>query len=724
MPASAARTRAAAIKQLFCDFDIRGKFVGPWINQKWIVRLLLTKRCRLTVLVFCESTELGPGWYRRRCSRAAPSAARPGFSARARSPPRAGTVQANHDHVHGLRGALAGPDDVKDRRLDARRLNTIHDGSAGPLPLGHSLFLLDSCWGAPGKPAGQQVANAIVSRHAVPSRLARQGAVLVGFQNRSAKHHLSGMCFDSASAATALALVQASFGDARNHFHPRAHQVLLSVALSLGQRRLQAVGCADRSIVRHRSGFKSLRARSARGEKSLGAGGPKRRRNPRSSVEPRGDVRRLPPRLGRASRETAIPEGQTGLHPLPIGPVDAQEVIPGAAKHRVAGPDGHQVLQTFGHYAALADPLNRTSLSSLKFRRFLRDCGLLSSEARRRSASSSAGPLGGGEPRRCTEASLGGSAPGGLLRSGSLGPARRGSASLSVSRGGLASGLPLRVFGKALLTEVQADLLFVQARRSGSMGPARGGGGGAVARAPGKQLGVEGFRKLLQDLSQRCAPHLRPAGADPASSSLELFCGQVLGPLNQLLLEASGSEAAAAARTMESPEAVLLLRRARPGVERLFAAYASAAPGREPAWSVEATARFAEDFHVSQELGPLTVQRAFQDCIHHEGCRSGGSDAELSAATLELVLVLLAQKLHGSQQGATPLEKVLELFRLMNGIASSSGFAGRSWPPHEQLIPVPLARRASADSLTAAPRASRDAGDMTWADMLVGDEAP
>ncbi|CAK0871347.1 unnamed protein product, partial [Prorocentrum cordatum] len=60
---------------------------------------------------------VGPGGYRRALSRAASSAA--------------STVRANHDHVHRPGAALAGPDDVKDRRLDTRSLDPIHDSSAG-----------------------------------------------------------------------------------------------------------------------------------------------------------------------------------------------------------------------------------------------------------------------------------------------------------------------------------------------------------------------------------------------------------------------------------------------------------------------------------------------------------------------------------------------------------------------------------------------------------------
>ncbi|CAE7850805.1 ireA [Symbiodinium microadriaticum] len=40
-----------------------------------------------------------------------------------------------------------------------------------------------------------------------------------------------------------------------------------------------------------------------------------------------------------------------------------------------------EIQKTFGHYASLGDPLNRSTLTSQKFGRFLRDCGLLAIEA-------------------------------------------------------------------------------------------------------------------------------------------------------------------------------------------------------------------------------------------------------------------------------------------------------------------------------------------------------
>lgn len=45
------------------------------------------------------------------------------------------------------------------------------------------------------------------------------------------------------------------------------------------------------------------------------------------------------------------------------------------------------IQQTFGHYAALGDPLNRTHMSSNKFGRFLRDCGVVRSAASTSSSS-------------------------------------------------------------------------------------------------------------------------------------------------------------------------------------------------------------------------------------------------------------------------------------------------------------------------------------------------
>ncbi|CAE7805329.1 ireA, partial [Symbiodinium sp. CCMP2456] len=148
-----------------------------------------------------------------------------------------------------------------------------------------------------------------------------------------------------------------------------------------------------------------------------------------------------------------------------------------------------EIQKTFGHYASLGDPLNRSTLTSQKFGRFLRDCGLLAIEAD--------GPVSfdfAPEGRRASvrrPSKSGQESATGLARSNSAGALRRSSfggrtgprgsiglgdgaasssrrASFAVSSAQAAQAnvqLPLRVFPVPPLTQVEVDLIFVQATR-------------------------------------------------------------------------------------------------------------------------------------------------------------------------------------------------------------------------------------------------------------------
>lgn len=190
------------------------------------------------------------------------------------------------------------------------------------------------------------------------------------------------------------------------------------------------------------------------------------------------------------------------------------------APGKAALPESYErlVAQVFGYYAALGDPLNRAHISTLKFSRFLRDCGLLPCDPQgavsfqvERAAegglrrygpggrtSISKAPTGSrGERLRVSvssspsgpQASAGGypskdaAPPGGLQAGGRRasftvsahrqGGALRGSdlVSNSPGMGGLrrgsqtssAPGLPLRYFPAPPLQQVDVDLIFLQA---------------------------------------------------------------------------------------------------------------------------------------------------------------------------------------------------------------------------------------------------------------------
>eukprot|EP00439_Symbiodinium_sp_Y106_P042938 s2973_g5.t1 len=151
-----------------------------------------------------------------------------------------------------------------------------------------------------------------------------------------------------------------------------------------------------------------------------------------------------------------------------------------------------EIQKTFGHYASLGDPLNRSTLTSQKFGRFLRDCGLLAIEAdgpvsfdfapEGRRASVRRPSKTGQESATGRQGLARSNSAGALRRSsfggrtgprGSIGPGegaasclRRASFAVSSAQAAQANvQLPLRVFPVPPLTQVEVDLIFVQATR-------------------------------------------------------------------------------------------------------------------------------------------------------------------------------------------------------------------------------------------------------------------
>jgi len=311
--------------------------------------------------------------------------------------------------------------------------------------------------------------------------------------------------------------------------------------------------------------------------------------------------------------------------------------------------------QIFGHYAAIGDPLNRTTLSTLKFLRFLRDCGLVSSEVeggpkdfqfapgeRMKRSGSSSRLEGGNRPE-----------PPSVARSGSLTSLRRPSGSGLGRRGttqslqgppsvnatgrssqvftvspskmnnketnGTDNGLPLRIFPVPILNQVDADLIFVQATRVDGNSASSGANSlrrNSTSSVPAKRGSVtakrhhmtfDAFVAALRDIALRCFP-------GEAFGAYECFCERFLGPLSDTLLEVKGQDVAASAEFMAEPETMKLLERCSPGLERIYFTYAEQIAGRKPCWTSESMARFADDFELSREVSSLPMQKIFHDC--------------------------------------------------------------------------------------------------------------
>jgi len=257
-------------------------------------------------------------------------------------------------------------------------------------------------------------------------------------------------------------------------------------------------------------------------------------------------------------------------------------------------------------------------------------------------------------------------------------------------------GLPLRVFPVPLLTQVDADLIFISASRGDSVA-SNSSPGGAKKRTSNagarfgvsrgsttpakKHLSPDTFLPALQAVALRCFP------AKP-EDSLENFGDKVLLPLSEVLLEVKGQDLAFAADLVTEEETVKLLERCQPGLEQIYAHYAHDHAGRRAHWSSEAITRFAEEFDILSEVGHLPLQRIFRDCTHYESLSGKGVENEMSWSSFHLALLMIAQKVHvGPNQAIQPLDRVINLFQRFNSVASCSGVSSPWKSLEAELIP-------------------------------------
>jgi len=394
-----------------------------------------------------------------------------------------------------------------------------------------------------------------------------------------------------------------------------------------------------------------------------------------------------------------------------------------------------EIQRTFGHYASLADPLNRTTLTSQKFGRFLRDCGLLSMEAQG-AVSFNFVPegrvRGSSKPRGSVDAMMGAN-PGRLQRSNSTGslkrnslPTRRGSgagldvslesrrASFAVSNQAQSSSqLPLKVFPVPPLSQVEVDLIFVQATRPEDSQERRR----SVVKAGGgskRLMTVESFTKALVDVAmQVMAP-------EDVSNSLEDFCKRVIQPLNEVLLRSRSEDLLGVLNLKEKPQVKRLLEDCSSGLQKLFLCYAAEPTARRAHWNADSVTRFAIDFDFLGEVSNLPLQRMFQDacCQNSSNLRA---DEKLFQDGFPLFLLMLANKTHAGQACPVEQDRVPLLFQRINAIACTSTQAPRFGLAKEPLLPLPKemgTRRSSLQSLGLEDSRRHEETGLSWDELL------
>mmetsp|Transcript_38075 Transcript_38075/g.91377 ORF Transcript_38075/g.91377 Transcript_38075/m.91377 type:complete len:677 (-) Transcript_38075:135-2165(-) len=321
------------------------------------------------------------------------------------------------------------------------------------------------------------------------------------------------------------------------------------------------------------------------------------------------------------------------------------------------------VQQIFCYYASLGDPLNIAYISTLKFNRFLRDCGLLSAEA--------AGPVSFRIDRPQT-----GHTPKPVVVNGrgtrasvplSVSPSRSRSQTRKTPADGQENvdanaTLPLKIFQEPPLQQVDADLIFVQATTDNSRGGA--------PRSKRHHMDLECFGRAVQQLA------VRTMGASTIQRSQDDFCDVVLVPLSRSLLQVRGQDVSAAAVLLAEPEMVELFMQAAPGLEFTFDAYAEKGSSGLKALTSAGFCKFCADFDITTEIAHLPLAKIFQDCVHVEfasGYSSSRTDMSFISFQLALVLVALKAITFGSE-----IEKCVALLKRMNGSVGANRLqAGR-----------------------------------------------
>lgn len=263
-------------------------------------------------------------------------------------------------------------------------------------------------------------------------------------------------------------------------------------------------------------------------------------------------------------------------------------------------------------------------------------------------------------------------------------------------------------FEASPLTQVQADLIFVQSARhsdgaakENSCGIQRPDAGSRARRR--NSMNLDSFWRALDAIGAQCmSDHAAP---------LQAICEKVILPLSESVAQKQGEDIPCAVSFVSSLDGSALLETCRTGLERVFFQFAFG-QGSKRHWNSESMLSFAEEFGIS-EVGPLLLNRIIRDCAHHESCGGSSTEGRLSYIGFQLALVLLAQKVHGSRCWSV-MERFVAMLHRLN--------AARSRPCRELIpnLPSPPSRSFCYDQsktdlswfgLTNVAFAMEDEGD-------------
>lgn len=331
-------------------------------------------------------------------------------------------------------------------------------------------------------------------------------------------------------------------------------------------------------------------------------------------------------------------------------------------------------------------------------------------------------------------AMMGTTRPGGLSRSNSTGSLKRNSVSSSLQRRGSGAGLdvsqlegrrasfavsnqaqnnsqlPLKVFPVPPLSQVEVDLIFVQATRPEDSQERRR----SVVKAGGgskRLMTVESFTKALVDVA------VQVMGPEDVSNGLEDFCKRVLRPLNEVLLRSRSEDLLGVLKLQEKPQVKRLLEDCNAGLQKLFLCYAAEPTARRSYWNSDSVTRFAVDFDFLGEVSNLPLQRMFQDACQNPN--SVRADDKLFVEAFPLFLLMLANKTHAGQACPVEQDRVPLLFQRINAIACTSTQAPRFGLAKEPLLPLSKDAQTRRSSLVSMGEESRrQETGLSWDELL------
>jgi len=332
-----------------------------------------------------------------------------------------------------------------------------------------------------------------------------------------------------------------------------------------------------------------------------------------------------PMQVQRLSVRASTNSRQLGRGSLSNSPPPVEEKLDSGPGHkdiqfdmlRSLSPTHQQLIrQLFAHYVGPGAMSAGAGLGLSKFRRFLRDCKLLSGDTGPETPRSSSGPE---TPRS------------------SSGPET-----------------------PRLLTQAGADLVLVQA--AGTVG---------AGQPLQKLMTADAFARALAHVAQsmRCAAPERPE-----ADALEVLCSTVLVPLGELILGAAGKDVRAAAALQVEPAIAALLKRCRGGLGAVFQRYATGAGAPEPYrrghWTARSTSRFAADASLVADLSHTLLHQLFSECSAHEACCGRGVDGRLTFGGWQIALIAIAEKIYGEAGIGRPRHPLRRLAVLLLRMSS------------------------------------------------------